>query len=54
MNAYLDKVMEWAARFILARAVVRASELLEEWEAEQEDAPRSLPPVRLPQIEYRQ
>jgi len=52
MNAYLLKLTEYLARRILARAVARASDLMDEFDEEYE-AQKSLPSIRLPEIEYK-
>jgi len=54
MNAYFTKAVEYLARRLLARAVVRAAGLMDEFDEASEHAmPKALPTIRLPEIEYR-
>lgn len=53
MQKYLEQVVEWAARRILSRAVMRTSEMLDEMDEVFEYTPKALPKPQLPEIEYR-
>lgn len=50
MRNYLKDVIEWCARKILARAAVRATEMLMDLDDTYNEAPRALPEPRLPLI----
>jgi hypothetical protein len=53
MQKYLKDMVEWAAHKILARAVTRAAEMIDQFDEAYEAQPRCLVPPKLPQIEYR-
>ena len=50
MKAYLKDTIEWIAQRLIALAVPRVIEIIEE-AASREQAPKALPAPRLPEIE---